>query len=201
MVNGPGYNIDLGKKRCAWCKSHPLYIQYHDNEWGVPVHDDLKLFEFLVLENFQAGLNWLTILKKRQDFSKYIDNFDYNKIANYNHDKLNSLLKNSKLIRNKLKINALKNNAICFIKIQKKYGSFNNYIWGFMGNKPINNKYYSIDKIPSKSTLSEKISCDLKKEGFKYVGATIIYAYMQAIGMINDHIKDCFRYKEIQLLT
>ncbi len=201
MVNGPDYNTYLEKKRCAWCKSHPLYIQYHDNEWGVPVHDDLKLFEFLVLENFQAGLNWLTILKKRKDFSKYLDNFDYYKIANYNHDKLNSLLKNSKLIRNKLKIKALKNNAICFIKIQKKYGSFNNYIWGFINNKPINNKYYSIDKIPSKSTLSEKISWDLRKEGFKYVGGTIIYAYMQAIGMINDHKKDCFRYKEIQLLT
>ncbi len=184
-------------KRCAWVGNDPLYIKYHDSEWGIPVIDDGKLFEFLVLETFQAGLSWLTILKKRENFRKAFDNFDYKKIALFNDEKYKELLQNEGIIRNKLKIKATISNAREFIKIQNEFGSFSNYIWGFVNHKPIVNKFKKIDEIPAKTELSEKISKDLKKRGFKFVGPTVIYAHMQATGMVNDHTIDCFRYDEI----
>ena len=184
-------------KRCAWVGNDPLYIKYHDSEWGIPVIDDGKLFEFLVLETFQAGLSWLTILKKRENFRKAFDNFDYKKIALFNDGKYEELLQNEGIIRNKLKIKATISNAREFIKIQNEFGSFSNYIWGFVNHKPIVNKFKKIDEIPVKTELSEKISKDLKKHEFKFVGPTVIYAHMQATGMVNDHTIDCFRYDEI----
>jgi len=184
-------------KRCAWVGNDPLYIKYHDSEWGIPVIDDGKLFEFLVLETFQAGLSWLTILKKRENFRKAFDNFDYKKIALFNDGKYEELLQNEGIIRNKLKIKATISNAREFIKIQNEFGSFSNYIWGFVNHKPIVNKFKKIDEIPAKTELSEKISKDLKKREFKFVGPTVIYAHMQATGMVNDHTIDCFRYDEI----
>jgi len=184
-------------KRCAWVGNDPLYIKYHDSEWGIPVIDDGKLFEFLVLETFQAGLSWLTILKKRENFRKAFDNFDYKKIALFNDGKYEELLQNEGIIRNKLKIKATISNAREFIKIQNEFGSFSNYIWGFVNHKPIVNKFKKIDEIPAKTELSEKISKDLKKHEFKFVGPTVIYAHMQATGMVNDHTIDCFRYDEI----
>jgi len=184
-------------KRCAWVGNDPLYIKYHDSEWGIPVIDDGKLFEFLVLETFQAGLSWLTILKKRENFRKAFDNFDYKKIALFNDGKYEELLQNEGIIRNKLKIKATISNAREFIKIQNEFGSFSNYIWGFVNHKPIVNKFKKIDEIPVKTELSEKISKDLKKREFKFVGPTVIYAHMQATGMVNDHTIDCFRYDEI----
>ncbi|MDA3871456.1 MAG: DNA-3-methyladenine glycosylase I [Candidatus Marinimicrobia bacterium] len=184
-------------KRCAWVGNDPLYIKYHDSEWGIPVIDDGKLFEFLVLETFQAGLSWLTILKRRENFRKAFDNFDYKKIALFNDGKYEELLQNEGIIRNKLKIKATISNAREFIKIQNEFGSFSNYIWGFVNYKPIVNKFKKIDEIPAKTELSEKISKDLKKREFKFVGPTVIYAHMQATGMVNDHTIDCFRYDEI----
>ena len=184
-------------KRCAWVGNDPLYIKYHDSEWGIPVIDDGKLFEFLVLETFQVGLSWLTILKRRENFRKAFDNFDYKKIALFNDGKYEELLQNEGIIRNKLKIKATISNAREFIKIQNEFGSFSNYIWGFVNHKPIVNKFKKIDEIPAKTELSEKISKDLKKHEFKFVGPTVIYAHMQATGMVNDHTIDCFRYDEI----
>ena len=184
-------------KRCAWVGNDPLYIKYHDSEWGIPVIDDGKLFEFLVLETFQAGLSWLTILKKRENFRKAFDNFDYKKIALFNDGKYEELLQNEGIIRNKLKIKATISNAREFIKIQNEFGSFSNYIWGFVNHKPIVNKFKKIDEIPAKTELSEKISKDLRKREFKFIGPTVIYAHMQATGMVNDHTIDCFRYDEI----
>ena len=184
-------------KRCAWVGNNPLYVKYHDREWGVPVYDDDKLFEFLVLEIFQAGLSWLTILKKRENFRKAFDNFDYKKIVLYGDEKYEELLQNKGIIRNKLKIKAIIFNAKEFMKIQNEFGSFSNYIWGFINNKPIVNKFKTMDEIPTKTELAEKIGKDLRKHGFKFIGPTIIYAHMQATGMINDHTTDCFRYKEI----
>ena len=184
-------------KRCAWVGNDPLYIKYHDSEWGIPVIGDGKLFEFLVLETFQAGLSWLTILKKRENFRKAFDNFDYKKIALFNDGKYEELLQNEGIIRNKLKIKATISNAREFIKIQNEFGSFSNYIWGFVNHKPIVNKFKKIDEIPAKTELSEKISKDLKKREFKFIGPTVIYAHMQATGMVNDHTIDCFRYDEI----
>ncbi len=184
-------------KRCAWVGNDPLYIKYHDSEWGIPVIDDDKLFEFLVLETFQAGLSWLTILKKRENFRKAFDNFDYKKIALFNDGKYEKLLQNEGIIRNKLKIKATISNAREFMKIQNEFGSFSNYIWKFVNHKPIVNKFKTINEIPAKTNLSEKIGKDLKKRGFKFVGPTVIYAHMQATGMVNDHTIDCFRYDEI----
>lgn len=184
-------------KRCAWVGNDPLYIKYHDSEWGIPVIDDDKLFEFLVLETFQAGLSWLTILKKRENFRKAFDNFDYKKIALFNDGKYEKLLQNEGIIRNKLKIKATISNARKFMKIQNEFGSFSNYIWKFVNHKPIVNKFKTINEIPAKTNLSEKIGKDLKKRGFKFVGPTVIYAHMQATGMVNDHTIDCFRYDEI----
>ena len=188
------------QKRCAWSNNDKLYIKYHDKEWGVPVHNDRKLFEFLILEGFQAGLSWFTILKKRENFRKAFDNFDFNKIAKYDKKKINILLKDAGIIRNRLKIEAAVTNAKAFIETRKEFGTFDKYIWSFTDGKPIQNKFESLKKIPAKTKLSDKISDNLKKRGFKFVGSTIVYAHMQATGMVNDHAVDCFRHKEVQEL-
>jgi len=170
---------------------------YHDKEWGVPIHNDRKLFEFLLLEGFQAGLSWRTILYKRQNFRKAFDNFDFNKIANYDKRKINSLMKDAGIIRNQLKINSAVSNAKAFLEVRKEFGTFDKYIWSFVNGKPIKNKFKSLKEIPARTELSDLISIDLKKRGFKFVGSTIIYAHMQATGMVNDHLKSCFRYNEL----
>lgn len=187
----------MEKHRCEWAGNNPLYIKYHDEEWGVPVRDDDKLFEFLILETFQAGLSWITILRKRENFRKAFDNFDYKKIAQYDSLKIDELLNNAGIIRNRLKILATISNSKAFIEIQKEFGSFSKYIWAFVDNKPIQNKFKSIKELPAKTELSDKISKDLKKRGFKFVGSTVVYAHMQATGMVNDHVLSCYRYKEI----
>ncbi len=185
------------KHKCAWGIGDPLYEAYHDEEWGVPVYDDDTLFEFLILETFQAGLSWITILRKRENFRKAFDNFDYKKIANYNQKKIDELLQDAGIIRNKLKINATITNAQSFMKIQKEFGSFSTYIWGFVDGKPIKNKFKSINEMPANTPLSDAISKDLKQRGFKFVGSTVVYAHMQATGMVNDHEVGCFRYDEV----
>ena len=185
------------KVRCEWCGSDPLYIKYHDEEWGVSVHDDQKLFEMLILEGAQAGLSWITVLKKRENYRKAFNNFDAVKISKYSDKKISKLLENPGIIRNRLKINATVTNAKEFIKIQKEFGSFDKYIWQFVDHKPIVNKFKSMKELPSKTEISDLMSKDLKKRGFKFVGSTICYAFMQAVGMVNDHTSDCFRYKEL----
>jgi len=189
--------MENNKQTCSWPKGDPLLTKYHDTEWGVPLHNDRKLFEFLILEGFQAGLSWLTILRKRENFRKAFDKFDFNKVANYEQQKIDSLLQDSGIIRNKLKIESAVTNAKAFIGVRKEFGSFNKYIWGFTGGKPIQNEFESLEEIPAKTELSDLISKDLIKRGFKFVGSTIVYAHMQATGMLNDHIKSCFRHKEI----
>ena len=186
------------KHRCTWSNNNPYNIKYHDEEWGVPVHDDKKLFEFLLLDAFQAGLSWVTILKKRENFKKAFDNFDYNKIAEYKNDKVEELMNNAGIIRNKLKINATINNAQAFLKVQKEFGTFDKYIWQFVNHKTIINSFKTWKEIPVTSKESDTMSKDLKKRGFKFVGSTICYAFMQAAGMVNDHEITCFRYKEIK---
>ncbi|WP_456376249.1 DNA-3-methyladenine glycosylase I [Lutibacter sp.] len=187
----------MDTQRCAWCGNDPLYVEYHDTEWGVPVYEDAKLFEFLVLETFQAGLSWITVLKKRENFRKALDNFNYKKIAKYNETKFEELIQNAGIIRNKLKIKATISNAIAFMEVQKEFGSFSNYIWKFTNQKTIKNTWKNLSEVPATTELSESISKDLKKRGFKFVGSTVMYAHMQAIGMVNDHIEECFRYKEV----
>ena len=187
----------MDKKRCAWCGNDPLYMAYHDKEWGVPVYDDDKLFEFLILETFQAGLSWITILRKRENFRKAFDNFDYKKIAKYGDDKYESLLQDAGIVRNKLKIKATISNAQAFMEVQKEFGSFSDYIWAFTDGEPIKNGFKSLSEVPATTALSDKLSKDLKKRGFKFVGSTVIYAHMQATGMVNDHITSCFRYDEV----
>lgn len=184
-------------KRCDWVSCNPLYIEYHDKEWGVPNYDDTDIFESLILETFQAGLSWITILNKRKNFSKSFDNFDYNKISNYTEKEIMQLLNNKKIVRNRLKIEASITNAQAFIRTQKEFGSFSKYLWGFVNGIPIKNSFKSINQLPSSTKLSNRISNHLKKRGFKFVGPTIIYAHMQAIGMVNDHTIDCFRRNEI----
>ena len=185
------------KQRCPWPSDDKLMIKYHDNEWGVPLHNDRKLFEFLILEGFQAGLSWRTILHKRENFRKAFDNFDFNKVAKYDKRKINSLLKDAGIIRNKLKIEAAITNAKAFLQVRKEFGTFDKYIWSFVNGKPIQNKFKSLRQLPARTDLSDKISDDLKKRGFKFVGSTIVYAHMQATGMVNDHVVSCFRDKEI----
>ena len=185
------------KVRCPWPSDDKLMIKYHDKEWGVPLHNDRKLFEFLILEGFQAGLSWRTILHKRENFRKAFDKFDFNKVAKYDKRKINSLLKDEGIIRNKLKIEGAITNAKAFLQIRKEFGTFDKYIWSFVNGKPIQNKFKSLKELPAKTKLSDKISEDLKKHGFKYVGSTIVYAHMQATGMVNDHVVSCFRHKEI----
>ena len=179
--------------RCGWCSSSDLYKKYHDEEWGVPVYDDQKLFEFLILETFQAGLSWITILKKRENFRKAFDQFDYQKIAQYNDDKILELLQDSGIIRNKLKVYSAVTNAQAFIKVQEKFGSFSNYIWAFTNEEPIQNNRQSLQEVPSTTPLSDEISKDLKKRGFKFVGSTVVYAHMQATGMVDDHVVNCWK--------
>lgn len=185
------------KTRCSWAGNIPIYIDYHDNEWGRPVHDDGKLFEMLILEGMQAGLSWITILKKREAFRESFDGFDPNKIALYGDEKIQELLGNEKIIRNRLKINAAVSNAKAFLKIIEDYGSFDKFIWGYVDYTPIAGHWESLNDIPTRTPLSDRISKDLKKMGFRFVGSTIIYSFMQATGMVNDHIKECFAYSEI----
>lgn len=185
------------KNRCPWPSDDKLMIKYHDKEWGVPLHNDRKLFEFLILEGFQAGLSWRTILHKRENFRKSFDKFDFKKVAKYDNRKVKSLLKDEGIIRNKLKIAGAITNAKAFLQVRKEYGTFDKYIWGFVNGKPIQNKFKSLKELPAKTKLSDKISDDLRKRGFKFVGSTIVYAHMQATGMVNDHIISCFRYDEI----
>ena len=185
------------KQRCGWCVGDPLYEAYHDEEWGVPVYDDLKLFEFLILETFQAGLSWITILRKRENFRAVFDAFDYTKVAQYDAAKFDSLIIDKGIIRNKLKIKAAISNAQAFIEIQKEFGSFSNYIWRFTDGKPIKNVVKDYKKAPPNTPLSDKVSKDLKSRGFKFVGSTVVYAHMQATGMVNDHETTCFRYNEV----
>ena len=184
------------KQRCSWVSESLLYRVYHDKEWGTPVFDDATLFEFLVLETFQAGLSWITILNKRENFRKAFDNFDYQKIAKYSGHKYESLLQDAGIIRNKLKIRSAIHNAQIFMEVQQEFGSFSKFIWGYVAGKPILNKFQDKAAVPAITLLSNTISKDLKKRGFKFVGATVIYAYMQAIGMVNDHTAVCFKYVE-----
>lgn len=184
-------------KRCGWCGNDPLYIKYHDTEWGVPLHSDRKLFEFLILEGAQAGLSWITILKKRQAYRKAFDNFDFNKVACYNKRKIQQLLNNPGIVRNRLKIHSAVSNAQAFLRVREEFGTFNKYIWSFVDGEPIKNKRNSLKAIPAKTELSDQVSKDLKKRGFSFVGSTIIYAHMQATGMVNDHVTSCFRYDEV----
>lgn len=183
--------------KCGWCAGDELYEAYHDEEWGVPVKDDDTLFEFLILETFQAGLSWITILRKRENFRKAFDHFDYKKIANYGQAKKNDLLQDAGIVRNKLKVNATITNAQLFMQLQEEFGSFGKYLWGFVDGEPIKNKIKNYKEAPANTPLSDTISKDLKKRGFKFVGSTVVYAFMQAIGMVNDHEVKCFRYKEV----
>lgn len=179
------------KQRCGWCVGDALYEKYHDEEWGKPVYDDGKLFEFIILETFQAGLSWITILRKRENFRNAFDDFDYKKIAAYSQDKIEELLQDQGIIRNRLKVLAAVSNAQAFIKVQEEFGSFSSYFWGFTDGKPIDNKFKSLKEVPATTPLSDAISKDMKKRGFKFVGSTVIYAHMQATGMVNDHILSC----------
>ncbi|MAD96508.1 MAG: DNA-3-methyladenine glycosylase I [Flavobacteriaceae bacterium] len=182
------------KHRCFWATGSKLYEDYHDNEWGEPVYDDQTLYEFLFLESFQAGLSWITILNKRENFRKAFDHFDYQKIANYKEDKFQELLQNEGIVRNKLKVRSATTNAQLFIEIQKEFGSFSKFIWSYVDGKPIINKFESREDVPATTAISDQISKDLKKRGFKFVGSTIMYAFMQATGMVNDHTTSCFKY-------
>ena len=185
------------KKRCGWCEGDSLYEAYHDEEWGVPVYDDKTIFEFLILETFQAGLSWITILRKRENFRKAFDDFDYQKIAAYPESKVQELLKNQGIIRNEQKIRASISNAAAFMKIQEEYGSFSDYIWKFVDGRPVKNSWKSYKNAPAITPVSTLLSKDLKKRGFKFVGPTVVYAHMQATGMVNDHEITCFRYDEV----
>jgi|TARA_R110002020_G_scaffold103640_2_gene242770 DNA-3-methyladenine glycosylase I len=188
----------MKKQRCWWCGEDPLYVTYHDEEWGVPVRDDAKLFEFLTLETFQAGLSWITILRKRENFRKAFDEFNYQKIATYSEAKIEQLLQDPGIIRNKLKVRATVSNAKAYLEVQKEFGSFSNYIWSFTEGVPIQNSFKSKEEVPVNTPLSDRISADLKKRGFKFVGSTVVYAHMQATGMVNDHLTGCFRHSEVQ---
>lgn len=185
------------KQRCGWSTTDPLYLEYHDKEWGVPVHDDRMLFEMLILEGAQAGLSWITILRKRQNYRKAFDRFDARKIARYDMRKVRQLLRDEGIVRNRLKIEATIDNAKAFLAVQKEFGSFDKYIWQFVGGKPKINHWKILKEIPSKTLESDAISRDLKARGFRFVGSTICYAFMQAVGMVNDHVTSCFRHKEL----
>ena len=185
----------MEKIRCGWCEKDDLYRKYHDEEWGKPIFDDETIFEFLILESFQAGLSWYTILTKRENFRKAFDNFDYKKIANYSDEKIEELMQNPGIIRNKLKVLATITNAQKFQEIQQEFGSFSNYIWGFVDGKPIDNNPKTLKDVPATTEISDILSKDLKKRGFKFMGSTVVYAHMQATGMVNDHVEDCFLRK------
>ena len=181
------------KTRCSWCLSSNLYIKYHDEEWGIPVYQDQKLFEFLILETFQAGLSWITILNKRENFRTAFNNFDYKKVKDYQEEKMLELLLNAGIIRNQLKIRAAVSNAIAFTKVQEEFGSFSKYIWNFTDGKLQQNNRKIVEEVPATSLLSDKISIDLKKRGFRFVGSTVVYAYMQAVGLVDDHVEECWK--------
>jgi len=187
-------------KRCEWPTQDPLYIEYHDKEWGIPVYDDRKHFEFLVLESAQAGLSWITILKKRENYRKAYDGFDPVKVARYSEAKKQKLLADPGIVRNRLKIESSVNNARLFLDIQKEFGSFSAYLWNYTGGKPVCGKWKTLSEIPAKTELSDRIAADLKKRGFRFLGSTIIYAHLQAAGIVNDHITSCFRFREVKKL-
>ncbi len=189
------------KNRCGWCVGDALYEAYHDEEWGVPLYDDEKLFEFLILETFQAGLSWITILRKRENFRQAFDRFDYRKMANYSEEKVQELLQDSGIIRNEQKIRASVANAEAFMQIQQEFKSFSKYIWSFVDHQPLQNELQNYKEAPAKTDLSINISKDLKKRGFKFVGPTVVYAHMQATGMVNDHEINCFRHPEVKELA
>lgn len=189
------------KNRCTWCGDDPLYMAYHDEEWGVPIHDDRLLFEFLLLEGAQAGLSWITILKKRENYRKAFDAFDYNKIADYSEQDILRLLEDTGIVRNRLKVKSAVKNAQAVIKIQSEFGSLNTYLWGFVAGNTIQNKWETLADIPVTTEISDKMSKDLKKRGLNFVGPTICYSLMQAVGMVNDHTTDCFRYQEVKQLA
>jgi DNA-3-methyladenine glycosylase I len=186
------------KTRCNWSNKTKIYQDYHDFEWGVPVHDDQKLFEAIVLDGAQAGLSWETILNKRENYRKAFDHFDVKKVSRYGQDKVDALLQDAGIVRNRLKINSAITNAKAFLEIQKEFGSFDCFLWDFVDRKPIQNHWKTLAEVPATSEISDQISKELKKRGFKFVGSTIIYAFMQAIGMVNDHTTDCFRYGELK---
>ena len=191
-----------GKKRCAWAESgNELYIQYHDREWGVPVHEDRKQFEFLILEGAQAGLSWSTVLNKREGYRKAFANFDPVKVARFSEKKIETLIQNPSIIRNRLKITSAVSNARAFLAIQKEYGSFDTYIWAFVGGKPLQNRWKTMAEVPATSPESDALSKDLKQRGLKFVGSTIMYAHLQAAGLVNDHLLSCFRYRECAALA
>ncbi len=194
VINNRASSIQQPVSRCAWAGNDPLYQKYHDEEWGVPVHDDRKLFEMLILEGAQAGLSWITILRKRENYRKAFNNFDAKKITKYDSKKVKQLLQNERIVRNRLKIAATIQNAKCFLEIQKEFGSFDKYIWQFVNGKPIINNRKALKDIPATTNESDAMSNDLKKRGFKFVGSTICYAFMQASGLVNDHITECFLY-------
>lgn len=186
------------KKRCDWVNlNDQLYLDYHDNEWGVPIHDDRKLFEFLILEGAQAGLSWRTILVKRENYRTAFDHFDPVEIAAYDEEKIRELMSNSGIVRNRLKINSVISNAKAFLSVKEEFGSFDAFIWGFVGGKPKNNAWKSIGEVPAKTVVSDTMSKSLLKRGFRFVGSTICYSFMQAVGMVNDHTVDCFRHIEV----
>lgn len=186
------------KNRCPWCLKFDQYIQYHDEEWGVPVHDDLTHFEFLILEGAQAGLSWSMILKKREGYRELFANFNPQKVARFTEARVEKILENPAIVRNRLKVFAAVNNAKRFLEVQKEFGSFDQYIWGFVNHKPIVNKWKSLKEIPATTAESDALSKDLSKRGFKFVGSTVMYAHMQACGLVNDHLVDCFRYKQVK---
>ncbi len=188
-------------KRCDWCGTEPIYVDYHDKEWGVPVHDDRMHFEMIILDGAQAGLSWITILKRRDSYREAFDNFDAFKVSRYDDKKVEKLLTNPGIIRNRLKVNSAVKNAQAFLKIQEEFSSFDDYIWQFVNHKTIQSKWKKMSELPAKTAESDAMSKDLKKRGFSFVGSTICYAYMQAAGMINDHITNCFRYKEVKKLS
>ncbi|MCH8013271.1 MAG: DNA-3-methyladenine glycosylase I, partial [Candidatus Dadabacteria bacterium] len=183
-------------KRCDWCGTEEIYVDYHDKDWGVPVHDDRLHFEMIILDGAQAGLSWITILKRRESYRKAFDNFDVLKVSRYSGKKIEKLLTNPGIIRNRLKVNSTVQNARSFLKIQKEFGSFDKYIWSFVNGKPIKSKFKDWKKIPATTKISDAMSKDLKKRGFSFVGTTICYAFMQSVGMVNDHVITCFRYKK-----
>jgi len=191
-----------GKKRCAWAESgNELYLQYHDREWGVPVHEDRKQFEFLILEGAQAGLSWSTVLNKREGYRKAFARFDPVKVARFSEKKIETLIQDPSIIRNRLKITSAVSNALAFLAIQKEYGSFDTYIWDFVGGKPLQNRWNAMADVPATSPESEALSKDLKQRGLKFVGSTIMYAHLQAAGLVNDHLVSCFRYRECAALA
>ena len=184
-------------KRCSWADGDVLMADYHDQEWGVPLHDDRMLFEFLVLEGMQAGLSWAIVLRKRENFRKAFARFNPHRVAKFDGRKVRQLLKDAGIIRNRMKIEATLNNAKCFLEVRKEFGTFDKYIWAFTNGKPIRNRFRAMKDIPGRTTISDQMSKDLKKRGFKFVGSTICYAHMQATGMVNDHLMSCFRYRQV----